>query len=394
MSAAHDFKPRDLALPLADRSGRLVKTMRICGSGVYNYLASEVEDLIDTEIPEEYKNRLVFGVFRPPETLIARKDLFARAYITVEHPPKFVTIHNAKQYSHGLLGDTVDDEVGEDGETYLYTSGTFMDETAAAYYERYRELSCGYEPVVEWETGEYKGRAYQLKLVDIKSVNHVALVRSARGGRQIRVLDCRLGLLEAIRGGEKKMIPFKFIFDASGLRDDVSKIRRAFESAESVEDMAQVNEFLKPYIGKMKACDDKVKLEEYFKDFEGLRDRDKGTFMKCRNHVRDLAVKLWKDSAPEMKDEPSVKDEPPPKDEPSMEEEPPVKAADVDAKINAAMDSMADRFSKLLNEWSAAAGAAAQAAGRETMPLKPAKQAQDGKALTSEGILAMLKGGK
>jgi hypothetical protein len=129
-------------------------------------------------------------------------------------------------------------------------------------------------------------------------VNHVALVERGRGGRLVKVLDSKNKLLEAIRR-KQKMLPFELIIRACGAKDDAGKVKRAFDSVRTGEHAGQVQEFMKPYLAKIKACDGKTQLEGYLRDFAGLQEADKETFVACRDHVRDMAVGLLKDSVAE-----------------------------------------------------------------------------------------------
>lgn len=397
MGGVNDYRVNDLTPPGENRAGVLVKNLRLCGSGVYEYHRSEIGGLIDGAIPEAYAEVRWFGVYRPPEVLQARRELFARKYITVEHPPEFVDINNAKQYSHGLTGDGVDYEEGEDGETYLYTSGTFMDADAVDYYNHSKELSCGYVPKVVWEQGEHKGKAYQLKMEDIADVNHVALVERGRGGRLVKVLDSKNKLLEAIRR-KQKMLPFELIMKACGVKDDAGKVKRAFDSVRTGEHAGQVQEFMKPYLDKIKACDGKTQLEGYLRDFVGLQEADKETFVACRDHVRDLAVGLLKDSATEpakAKDDPKGEDDPKRADEPEDVEDPNNPKGvngtnDMEQKIERAVDALYVKVERLLDERLGKRGATD---GEANMPLG-AQALDKGTMFTSEGLFKQLQGGE
>ena len=102
--AIKNLAPRD-----ANSSGRIIKNMRICGSGLYEYATSEAE-LMGLVIPGDYRDPTFF-VFRPPEVLTANKDLYARVPIITGHHVR-VNTANAKQLAVGMVGDTVQTEVG------------------------------------------------------------------------------------------------------------------------------------------------------------------------------------------------------------------------------------------------------------------------------------------
>ena len=121
-----DMAIKDLAPKTTNIGGRLVKNMRICGSGIYTYGRQEASLLGLSPIPEQYKDLQFINVFRPAEVLVANKDKFARVPIITGHHVK-VDRDNAKQLVVGMVGDSVESEVDtEDGETYLYTTGIIV----------------------------------------------------------------------------------------------------------------------------------------------------------------------------------------------------------------------------------------------------------------------------
>jgi hypothetical protein len=369
-------------------SGRVVKNMRICGSGVYNYGWNEIPGLIDLKrnpMPDEYRGVWTFGVYRPANVLRENAHLFARLPITVTHPKPWVTLENGKEYTRGFTGDCVTAQDEEDGETYLYTTGTFFDREAVDFYEEYKALSCGYIPLLKWESGEYKGRPYHLVLYGIRDANHIALVSSARGGRDIKVLDSGNKLLEEIRRRGKRMKPLNLILSALGARDDASKIREVFNHAHSAEDIGQAVEFVTPYLAKALDCAAKSTLEGFLSDLKTLDESDKDVFVKCRNHTRDLAVKLVK----------GIKDgEDPPEKEKAAD------AESVDQKIERALDGLRGEFGKMLDErlglCKAVDGAGVegdQRAGDPTMRIDDKQGAREGSP-SSAALMDILRGGK
>lgn len=179
--AIKDLSPKD-----ANSSGRIIKNLRICGSGLYEYHVSEAP-IMGITIPGDYKDETFF-VYRPAEVLEKNKDLYARVPIITGHHVR-VTTQNAKQLAVGMVGDTVKSEVGEDGETYLYTTGTIIAGDGIEAYERYGELSVGYDPILAWCPGDYKGQQYQVVLKGFDEINHLLICKTARGGHQCRVMD-------------------------------------------------------------------------------------------------------------------------------------------------------------------------------------------------------------
>lgn len=188
---AGDFAIKDLTPKTTNIGDRIVKNLRICGSGIYTYRMEEAPLLHLDPIPEQYKNLQYINVYRPPEVLKQNKDLFARVPIITGHHIK-IDRDNAKQFTVGMVGDTVDAEVdSKDGETYLYTTGTIVAGDGVRAYEQYGQLSVGYDPIMEWceEPGTHNGVAYQAVLKGFNDINHLLICKVARGGPQCMVMD-------------------------------------------------------------------------------------------------------------------------------------------------------------------------------------------------------------
>lgn len=181
--AIKDLSPKD-----SNIGGRLVKNLRICGSGIYSYGISEAPLLGLDPVPERYKNLATINVFRPAGVLIANRDKFARIPIITGHHVR-VDTSNAKQLAVGMVGDSVTSEVGEDGETYLYTTGTIIAGDGVEAYKKYGQLSVGYIPTMIWQDGTHNGVDYQAVLTGFECVNHLLICKVARGGPQCMVMD-------------------------------------------------------------------------------------------------------------------------------------------------------------------------------------------------------------
>ena len=188
---AGDFAIKDLTPKTTNIGERLVKNLRICGSGIYTYHKSEVPLLNLGPIPERYKDLEYINVYRSPDVLKSSKEMFARIPIITGHHIK-IDRDNAKQFTVGMVGDSVNAEVDSgDGETYLYTTGTIVAGDGVRAYEQYGQLSVGYDPIMEWckEPGNHNGTAYQAVLKGFNDVNHLLICKVARGGPQCMVMD-------------------------------------------------------------------------------------------------------------------------------------------------------------------------------------------------------------
>lgn len=189
MKIVGDMAIKDLTPKSTNIGDRIVKNMRICGSGIYTYARSEAKLLHLDPVPDEFKNLEFINVYRPPEVLEKYKSYFARVPIITGHHVK-VDRNNAHDLVVGMVGDTVDSEVDkDDGETYLYTTGTIVAGDGVDAYERYGQLSVGYDPIMKWKKGVHNGVEYQAELVGFNDVNHLLICKVARGGPQCMVMD-------------------------------------------------------------------------------------------------------------------------------------------------------------------------------------------------------------
>ena len=200
IQTAGDMAIKDLTPRSTNIGDRIVKNMRICGSGIYTYARREARLLNLVPVPEKYNNLEYINVYRPPEVLEKYKDYFARVPIITGHHVR-VDRNNAKELTVGMVGDTVESEVDkDDGETYLYTTGTIVARDGVEAYEQYGQLSVGYDPIMAWEEGTHNGTPYQAVLKGFNDVNHLLICKVARGGPQCMVMDSLDDCPEMLQG--------------------------------------------------------------------------------------------------------------------------------------------------------------------------------------------------
>lgn len=216
-----DMAIKDLTPKSTNIGDRIVKNMRICGSGIYTYARAEAKLLHLDPVPEEFDKLEYINVYRPPEVLNKYKDYFARVPIITGHHVK-VDRNNAHDLVVGMVGDSVESEVDkDDGETYLYTTGTIVAGDGVDAYERYGQLSVGYDPIMKWKKGIHNGVEYQAELVGFNDVNHLLICKVARGGPQCMVMDSldELSPLERFiyqnQNGGERMSVFSKIFGSA-----------------------------------------------------------------------------------------------------------------------------------------------------------------------------------
>ena len=221
MKIIGDMAIKDLTPKSTNIGDRIVKNMRICGSGIYTYARAEAKLLHLDPVPEEFDKLEYINVYRPPEVLNKYKDYFARVPIITGHHVK-VDRNNAHDLVVGMVGDSVESEVDkDDGETYLYTTGTIVAGDGVDAYERYGQLSVGYDPIMKWKKGVHNGVEYQAELVGFNDVNHLLICKVARGGPQCMVMDSldELSPLERFiyqnQNGGERMSVFSKIFGST-----------------------------------------------------------------------------------------------------------------------------------------------------------------------------------
>lgn len=128
--------------------------------------------------------------FRPPEEVFKPDALesFGLAPITLEHPPRFVTSDNWRDFAVGDVGDNV----VQDGD-FVKASLIVRDPDAIRDLETgsRQEVSCGYTCDLDMKPGVYKdaaGKEHKYDCVQRNIVgNHVALVTRGRAGPEVRV---------------------------------------------------------------------------------------------------------------------------------------------------------------------------------------------------------------
>ena len=119
--------------------------------------------------------------------------------VTLEHPPTMVTPENFQLYSRGYTTERV--EVNRD---LLETDLIVADAAAIESVEskERRELSCGYLADLVDESGVYNGAPYDCRQKNIR-YNHLAIVKSGRGGPEIRL---RMDSMDAVLVPSKRIV--------------------------------------------------------------------------------------------------------------------------------------------------------------------------------------------
>lgn len=158
--------------------GYLTVNARVAkADNVQTYLGSEVGK------PEMETVR----VFRPANEVFSSDTMqsFAHRPVTLGHPDTSVNSTNWRDVAKGWS----DGEVARDGD-FIRVSMLLADaNTIQAVEDGTRELSMGYDCSLEWTAGvSPSGEAYDAIQRGIRS-NHIAVVRQARGGPELRLGD-------------------------------------------------------------------------------------------------------------------------------------------------------------------------------------------------------------
>lgn len=132
-------------------------------------------------------------VYRPESEVFSKDSLrsYAHRPMTNDHPRELVTADNWKKYAVGSVGD----EIVRDGRA-VRVPMTLMDaEAVRDYREGKTELSLGYLCDLKWESGKTEdGETYDAVQTSIRA-NHLALVKAARGGPDLRIGDDKPGII-------------------------------------------------------------------------------------------------------------------------------------------------------------------------------------------------------
>jgi hypothetical protein len=166
--------------PRRTADGFLAVRARAARSGVYDYLASEVD------APSTFAATDTVKIYRDPAEVFAKESVasFLAKPITNDHPSVAVNADNWRDHARGTVMGAM-----KDGE-YLAFDLVFMDKSAiAALDSGKRELSNGYSCSLDWTPGTAPdGSTYDARQVGIRG-NHVALVDKGRAGPDCAIAD-------------------------------------------------------------------------------------------------------------------------------------------------------------------------------------------------------------
>lgn len=166
--------------------GSLVAEVFAARTGIQDYLGREV----DPENAHGLRDAAIVKVYRPESEVFKTDSLatFAAAPVTVDHPSEAVTADNWRDLGVGEInGDVV-----RDGQRVRVPIIVRDAAAVKAATTTHKQLSMGYatELVFPQDGKHPDGTACDAYQTDLR-INHIALVRAARGGPELRVVDER-----------------------------------------------------------------------------------------------------------------------------------------------------------------------------------------------------------
>jgi hypothetical protein len=166
--------------------GSLVAEVFAARVGIQDYLGREV----DPENKHGLRDKAIAKVYRPESEVFKTDSLatFAAAPVTVDHPSVEVTADNWRSLGVGEInGDVV-----RDGHRVRVPIIVRDAAAVKAATSTHKQLSMGYATDLVFPTdGKHPdGTACDAYQTNIR-INHIALVRAARGGPELRVVDER-----------------------------------------------------------------------------------------------------------------------------------------------------------------------------------------------------------
>ena len=272
----------------------------IARSGIQYYMDSELPGLMLNEIPREYRGQRVFSVYRPSFVLENAKEKFAQAPIRVEHK----WVYN--ESDPAIIGHICDDvkikklkeEVG------LYSSIDIDDENNLPSF---KELSPGYISENRWQAGVApNGEPYEILCTGIKSINHLAIVQEARGGKDMKILDggkrlmVHSGLIHAVK---KRLLG---VFDGKPEQTFESTVDEIASTLQNISD----EELKAKTASLVGSCDnlpdseEKEKLLRYIADIPLLKDEEGAVAEEALKCIKESYKSLDSDAVSEVMEKP------------------------------------------------------------------------------------------
>lgn len=162
--------------------GCLVADVKAARVGIQTYLPSEAG------APSTFTGDVV-RVYRSEEEVFSRDSMasFAAAPFTINHPTQPVTADNWRQLGVGEVNGDVVRDGGFVRVPVIVRDAASVEKVRTTH----KQLSMGYSCTLDWTPGTTPdGQAYDAVQREIR-INHIAAVRAARGGPELKISDER-----------------------------------------------------------------------------------------------------------------------------------------------------------------------------------------------------------
>lgn len=162
--------------------GSLVADVKAARVGIQTYLRSE------TDAPASFTADQV-RVYRPEDEVFSRDSMasFAAAPFTIDHPTAPVDASNWRDLGVGEVNGDVVRDGGFVRVPVIVRDGAAVEKVCTTH----KQLSMGYSCTLDWTPGTTpEGHAYDAVQRNIR-INHIAAVRAARGGPELKISDER-----------------------------------------------------------------------------------------------------------------------------------------------------------------------------------------------------------
>ena len=276
----------------------------IARSGIQYYLLSELPNLNLKEIPREYRDLKVFAVYRPSFVLEDAKEKFVGKPIRIEH--QWIYSESDKDII-GHIGNEVKIK-HQKGEVALYSP---LEIDSDEKLPSFKELSPGYEAVNKWQPGvSPSGEEYQIVCTEITDVNHLAIVETARGGKDMKILDG--GKKMAVHSGllyfvKKKLGGINDGNDANSFGAIIDKLTANIKNI-SDEELSGMTEGLIKCVKDLPDSDEKEKVIRYIADIPLLKEEDEKVVNEALSCIKESFNSLDSDAVSETMEKKDMDD--------------------------------------------------------------------------------------
>lgn len=276
----------------------------IARSGIQYYLLSELPNLKLKEIPREYRDLKVFAVYRPSFVLEDAKEKFIGKPIRIEH--QWIYSEDDKDII-GHIGSEVKIK-HQKGEVALYSP---LEIESDEKLPSFKELSPGYEAVNKWQPGiTPSGEEYQIVCTEITDINHLAIVETARGGKDMKILDG--GKKMAVHSGllyfvKRKLSGINDGNDANSFGAIIDKLTENIKNV-SDEELSGMTKSLIECMKDLPDSDEKEKVIRYIADIPLLKEEDEKVVNEALNCIKESFNSLDSDAVSETMEKKDMDD--------------------------------------------------------------------------------------